>query len=86
MLECPNVATSTINFLKRLFCSSFYFIYSSYRFVPESPRWLYLKNRHEKADVIVKKIAKFNDVDIPEKLNVEVTVCYPQKKPINCQK
>ena len=42
--------------------------------IPESPRWLYSKNKEEQAEVIVRKMAKINHAELPEKLRIEVTV------------
>ncbi len=46
------------------------------RFIPESPRWLYATNKPQKAEKVVRKIAKFNKVDLqlPEELDVIVKV------------
>lgn len=50
------------------------FVILFYSVIPESPRWLYTNNKHEQADVIVRKMAKVNKVELPEKLDVVVKV------------
>ena len=37
----------------------------NFSFVPESPRWLALKDRFEEAEVVIVKIAQKNKVDTP---------------------
>ncbi|XP_071956989.1 organic cation transporter-like protein [Antedon mediterranea] len=37
-----------------------------YFFIPESPRWLLLKNKQKEAKAILQKIAKFNNKDLPD--------------------
>lgn len=36
------------------------------RFLPESFRWLFVKQRYEKAENVVKRIASFNNIPFPE--------------------
>lgn len=48
------------------------------RLVPESIRWLVSKNQDEKALKIIKKIAKFNNIEVPKHLieDHEIKVSY----------
>ncbi|QQP55598.1 Organic cation transporter 1like, partial [Caligus rogercresseyi] len=46
----------------------FVLLFSYWFFVPESPRWLLSYNRVEEAEVIIQKIAKWNNKDIPDHL------------------
>ena len=48
--------------------------------IPESPRWLYSRNKHERADAIVRRMAKFNKVDLPDKIDVELKVRIVKEK------
>ncbi|CAH1799762.1 unnamed protein product [Owenia fusiformis] len=48
--------------------------------VPESPRWLYANNQSTKADAIVQKIARWNKVNVPEKLTIENRLMDEEKK------
>ena len=52
------------------------FTHGNFSVIPESPRWLYANHKSEKADVIVRKIAKYNKTEdkIPDKLEVTVKV------------
>ena len=42
--------------------------------MPESARWLYVSEQPEKADKLVKKMAKYNKRELPEVFKVIVSV------------
>ena len=42
--------------------------------MPESPRWLYLKERKEEADKVVKKFAQVNGKVLPKDFVIEEKV------------
>ena len=44
------------------------------RLVYESPRWLYMVNRHQKADEISRAVSKFNKSKVPGDISVEKQV------------
>ena len=44
-------------------CLSFVTITLVYLWIPESPKWLYKKQRYEQCNVVFKRIAKFNGID-----------------------
>jgi len=46
--------------------------------LPESPRWLYTNKKREAGDAMVRKMAKYNKVELPDKM--EVTVRGTEKK------
>lgn len=51
------------------------YIYNSFvpyskRFIPESPRWLILKGRHEEAETILRKMGKLNKHPLPDDFNI----------------
>ena len=57
------------------------------RFLPESFRWLFVKQRFEKAGKVVKRIANFNNIPFPEDVfknaaeeNKEILGSKPDKK------
>ena len=45
-----------------------------YSIVPESARWLYSQGKSGKADYLMHKMAKFNGVTLPDKLEITVQV------------
>ncbi len=47
---------------------------SSYRFIPESPRWLLVQNKMEDAMNIIGKIAAGNGRHIPDHVRVKAKV------------
>ena len=45
-------------------------IFLFYFFIPESARWLHLKNRHEEAMIILRRIAKWNNRTLPDNITL----------------
>ena len=43
--------------------------------IPESPRWLLVKNRRSKADAVLKNMAKWNKTVYPHNLPLHEPVC-----------
>ena len=60
-------------------------VHVSHSVVPESPRWLYANKKNDKADAIVRKMAKVNGKELPEKLDVQVKVgpCFRVMAPLS---
>ncbi len=58
------------------------FLVLPFSFVAESPRWLYVKNRTNEADEIMKKMAKMNRTSVPDVIEViqEVIMFIPSYK------
>ena len=50
------------------------YIFFRIRILPESARWLYTTQQNEKADKIVRKMAKWNKKQLPERLDITVQV------------
>ncbi|XP_049869757.1 carcinine transporter [Pectinophora gossypiella] len=50
----------------------FFFYYLYWFFLPESPRWLLMKDRLEEANKILKSIAKMNGKDLPEEYTTKL--------------
>ena len=44
------------------------------RFMPESLRWLLLKGKSEKVMKLVRKLAKSNNVPLPENLEIQLNI------------
>ena len=43
---------------------------------PESIRWLHAKGKMEQMDILARKVAKINKVELPPKFKVTKQVCY----------
>ena len=43
--------------------------YLYYRFLPESPRWLIMKKKYEKADIVLQQMANVNRRHFPVPFN-----------------
>ena len=56
-----------------------YFWYSVDRILPESPRWLYSKDKHEKGEEVLKKMAKWNGTTLPDDLKIELVSTFSRK-------
>lgn len=50
----------------------FFFYYFYWFFLPESPRWLLMKDRLEEANDILKSIAKMNGKELPEEYTMKL--------------